>query len=98
MSIKKSLQDSKAEILKNLPPEFHADFEKNLESVEENVKLTAEQVVEAVKKELPTEFSGDAENIENEINATSSAASEEEKQREIDAVLPEEVKQELKNS
>ncbi|MGB3464766.1 MAG: hypothetical protein WBA74_05840 [Cyclobacteriaceae bacterium] len=98
MSIKKSYEDNKDEILNNLPKEFHADFEKELEDLDkkEPKKLSDDEVKEEVKKDIYSEFHKYADDIDNEINAESSEASDEEREKAIDTVLPEEVKKELK--
>ena len=51
-SVKKSLEENKDEILKNLPEEFHADFHTAMANAEETVPLTPEEELEAIKAEL----------------------------------------------
>lgn len=54
ISAKKSLEDNKDEILANLPKEFHEDFLKGVETMEDQVAtaLEGEAAVEAIKAEL----------------------------------------------
>ncbi len=94
MSIKKSLEENKAEILKNLPEEFHDDFLKEMADVKEIPEpLPLKTVEELVASALPEGLKKDAKDISNEItDKPNSAASKEEEKAEILKALPDDLK------
>lgn len=59
MSIKQSLIDNEKDVLAELPKEFHDDFKKSIENIEEPGKLTEEEVRNIVLAELPGKFHDD---------------------------------------
>lgn len=100
MNIKKSLEDNKAEILKNLPEEFHADFEKSLNNVEEPAPAQSiTEVQKEVAASLPDDLKKDAEDISNEIlTAPETGATKEEEKAAILASLPDDLKEEFEKN
>ena len=52
MSVTKSLEENKAQILENLPEEHHAAFEKELAKAEDPAPPTPEEELEAIKAEM----------------------------------------------
>ncbi len=53
--VQQSLEDNKAEVLANLPEEFHADFEKQCQDACETPAMTDDEVVKAITEGLPSD-------------------------------------------
>ncbi|MEL6557609.1 MAG: hypothetical protein AAFQ94_05450 [Bacteroidota bacterium] len=101
MNIKQSLEENKAEILKNLPEEFHADFEKNLQDAPEKDAIqSVSEVQKEVAAALPEDLKKDADDISSEISegAPVGAASKEEEKAAILAALPDDLKAEFEKN
>lgn len=101
MNIKQSLEENKAEILKNLPEEFHADFEKSLQDApEQQPPQSLAEVQKEVAAALPDDLKKDAEDIGNEISegTPQGAASKEEEKATILNALPDDLKAEFEKN
>lgn len=101
MNIKQSLEDNKAEILKNLPEEFHADFLKSMQDAPtaSETPLPMAEVQKEVAAALPDDLKSHAEDISNEVLETpSKGASPEEEKAEILKALPDDLKAEFEQN
>lgn len=89
MGIKDSLESNKEEILKNLPKEFHADFEKSLGEAQEETTLSEEEIKADVLANIPDALNEHAEDISSEIGGIEQP-SEDQVKEEILKGLPKE--------
>ncbi len=71
--IKKSLEENKAEILKNLPNEFHADFEAEVAKAAEIAPPSATEEIAAIKAEMKANPDVDDAVLVAEVEANPSA-------------------------
>jgi len=98
MNAKQSLEDNKAEILMHLPQEFHADFEKSLQDVQDFVPMDNAEVKAQVAKDLPDDLKSEADNIEKEIDVPAPVVSKQEEKEEILKALPDDLKAEFEKN
>ncbi len=71
--IKKSLEENKDEILKSLPPEFHANFEEELAKAADPAAPSMEEELEAIKAEMKRNPDVDDSALIPEVEAKPSA-------------------------
>ena len=73
MSVMKSLEENKDEILENLPEEMHAAFEEELAKAADTAAPSAEQELEAIKAELKANPDADEAALIPEVEANPAA-------------------------
>ena len=71
--IRKSLEENKDEILKSLPPEFHANFEEELAKAVDPAAPSADEELEAIKAEMTSNPNVDDAALIPEVEANPTA-------------------------
>ena len=100
MNIKQSLEDNKAEILKNLPEEFHADFLKSMQDAptESAAPTPIAEVQKEVEAALPDDLKAHAADLTEVTDTPDKGATPQEEKAEILKALPDDLKAEFEKN